>query len=334
MQRLANPLVNELIIGTKDKDRWNGPEPEDESRFLGYYLKPRFALAEQLVFNTPTGCLIALPGCAPASPANTGLDLAGFNRTDLQALLLQYNPIVYGSGQGGANSDLLRLNLATPPTPLGQQSSVPGALGGDPAAWPNGRRPKDDVTDIAAKAVGGPNYLPLPTVDGVEDNDKAYPRGVPVPRLAARRRDAGAPEPLARSRWTGRSSPARPPNRSARPDEHALSEGRSPVDASQDRWSARRRDRARSGDRRHGERAPARQLHRQPLRGDRAAGDRVYVRYVLDLAEIPTFQFGDEVRAPGFATTVAKSLELRLDGRRVALRPLSRRVSPRDGAGA
>ena len=62
----------------------------------------------------PTGCLIALPGCTPAPPANTGLDLAGFNRTDLQALLLQYNPIVYGTGQGGANSDLLRLNLATP----------------------------------------------------------------------------------------------------------------------------------------------------------------------------------------------------------------------------
>ena len=63
--------------------------------------------------------------------------------------------------------------------------------------------------------------------------------------------------------------------------------------------------------------------------GIELAGDRVYVRYVLDLAEIPTFQFGDEVRAPGFATTVTKNLELRLGGRRVALRPLSRRVSSR-----
>ncbi|HJU47956.1 MAG TPA: DUF4331 family protein, partial [Gaiellaceae bacterium] len=91
----------------------------------------------------------------------------------------QYNPIVYGAGGGGANSDLLRLNLGTPPTPLAQQSSVPGALGGDPAAWPNGRRPKDDVTDIASKAVGGTNYLPLPTIDGVGDNDKAYPSSFP-----------------------------------------------------------------------------------------------------------------------------------------------------------
>ena len=179
VQRLANPLVNELIIGTADKDRWNGTKPDNEAQFLGYYLKPRFALAEQLVFGVPTGCLVSVAQCTPATPANTDTTLAGFNRTDLQALLLQYNPIVYGAGQGGVNSDLLRLNLATAPTPLGQQSSIPGALGGDAAAWPNGRRPKDDVTDIAAKAVGGPNYVPLATVDGVEDNDKPYPAAFP-----------------------------------------------------------------------------------------------------------------------------------------------------------
>src|SRR5262249_36794530 len=40
VQRLANPLVNELLIGTKDKDYWNTQEPQDEQQFLGYYLKP------------------------------------------------------------------------------------------------------------------------------------------------------------------------------------------------------------------------------------------------------------------------------------------------------
>jgi hypothetical protein len=182
IQRLANPLVNELVIGLADKDRWNAAKPDQESQFLDYYLKPRLALAEQLVFGVPTGCLLPatiVPTCTPIPPANAGLDLAAFNRTDLQALLLQYNSIVYGAGAGGVSSDLLRLNLTTPPTPLYEQSSVPGALGGDPAAWPNGRRPKDDVTDIAAKAVGGPNYLPLPTIDGVEGNDKPYPAAFP-----------------------------------------------------------------------------------------------------------------------------------------------------------
>ena len=67
--------------------------------------------------------------------------------------------------------------------------------------------------------------------------------------------------------------------------------------------------------------------------GIELAGDRVYVRYVLDVAEIPTFQIGDEVRSPGFATTVAKQLELHLDGTRVRLRPVAHRVVARDGAG-
>jgi nickel/cobalt transporter (NicO) family protein len=67
--------------------------------------------------------------------------------------------------------------------------------------------------------------------------------------------------------------------------------------------------------------------------GIELAGDRVYVRYALDLAEIPTFQFGDQVRAESFAATVARQLELRIDGARVALRPLTHRVAARDGAG-
>ena len=67
--------------------------------------------------------------------------------------------------------------------------------------------------------------------------------------------------------------------------------------------------------------------------GIQLAGDRVYVRYVLDLAEIPTFQLGDGVRRPGFAASVARQLELQLDGKRVQLRPVVHRVVARDGAG-
>jgi ABC-type nickel/cobalt efflux system permease component RcnA len=63
------------------------------------------------------------------------------------------------------------------------------------------------------------------------------------------------------------------------------------------------------------------------------SGERVYVRYALDLAEIPTYQEGRSVRAPGFAAAVARKLVLELDGRRVALTPLEHRVQPRPGAG-
>ena len=67
--------------------------------------------------------------------------------------------------------------------------------------------------------------------------------------------------------------------------------------------------------------------------GIELAGSRVYVRFVLDLAEIPTFQEGGRVRAPGYPAAVARELELRLDGERVVLTPLTHRVSSRTGAG-
>jgi len=67
--------------------------------------------------------------------------------------------------------------------------------------------------------------------------------------------------------------------------------------------------------------------------GIEVAGDRVYVRYVLDLAEIPTFQSGDRVRAPRYPAELAHELDLRFGGERVVLRLLAHRVSERPGAG-
>jgi len=63
------------------------------------------------------------------------------------------------------------------------------------------------------------------------------------------------------------------------------------------------------------------------------SGSSVYVRFVLDLAEIPTYQVGDRVRAPGYAAQVARELELEVDGRRATLVPVASRVSEKPGAG-
>jgi len=63
------------------------------------------------------------------------------------------------------------------------------------------------------------------------------------------------------------------------------------------------------------------------------AGDTVYVRFALDLAEIPTFQEGAEVRRPGYAASLAKQLQLKVDGRRVPLTVVAHRTSERPGAG-
>jgi nickel/cobalt exporter len=63
------------------------------------------------------------------------------------------------------------------------------------------------------------------------------------------------------------------------------------------------------------------------------SGQRVYVRYALDLAEIPAFQEESTVRAPGFARQVADRLVLEVDGRRVELEPLEQRVQAQAGEG-
>jgi hypothetical protein len=158
IQRLANPLINETVIPTELKDRWNALDPAQESQFKVYYEQPRLALALQLVFGVDA--------------ATGGLDGADGPRSDLGApfdlvsLLLQYP-----SGGNQRPSELLRLDVSVDPTPLDQQANLT-ALAGDPAGWPNGRRPIDDVTDVAVKVVGGPNYLGLPTVDAVDENDK------------------------------------------------------------------------------------------------------------------------------------------------------------------
>jgi ABC-type nickel/cobalt efflux system permease component RcnA len=64
-----------------------------------------------------------------------------------------------------------------------------------------------------------------------------------------------------------------------------------------------------------------------------ASGGSLYVRYVLDLAEIPAFQEGTRVRTPGFAREAGRRLELVVDGRRAPLVPLERRMQSRPGAG-
>jgi len=164
--RLANPLVNELIIGTGFKDQWNAGDPKDEKKFINFYENPRLALLLNTVFGTSF----------PTS-----------GRTDLTTLLLSYFPPVF-AGSPGIISELLRVNLDIPPTsPANQRrttvlSSAADATFGcvsvfdpnsipDAAGWPNGRRPNDDVTDIAIRAVAGALLGPVPCLgDGVNVN--------------------------------------------------------------------------------------------------------------------------------------------------------------------
>jgi nickel/cobalt transporter (NicO) family protein len=62
------------------------------------------------------------------------------------------------------------------------------------------------------------------------------------------------------------------------------------------------------------------------------AGPRVYVHYVLDLAEIPTFQAGT-IDSPGLARRIARGAELTVAGRRAPLVPVEWALAHPNGAG-
>jgi hypothetical protein len=133
VQRLGNPLINELIIGTGFKDKWSMSHPANDAQFASFDLDPTLAR----IFNAVYGINI------PPPP-----------RTDLLPLVTYAPPIAAPGTPAGPIADLLRLNTGVPPTPKASRKRM-GLLAGDGAGFPNGRRVTDDVVDIAARVVAG-----------------------------------------------------------------------------------------------------------------------------------------------------------------------------------
>jgi hypothetical protein len=146
ISRLGNPLVNEVINPMAQKDRWNATDPHDDEQFAKYVLHPELA---NLIANVlyPT----AFPNLAAYVNAKKP-------RNDLAAILLTGIPAGVVPGfqnfTGPVQADMLRLNVAVPPTAPGSENPI-GLVAGDPAGFPNGRRLIDDVTAIELKAVAG-----------------------------------------------------------------------------------------------------------------------------------------------------------------------------------
>jgi Domain of unknown function (DUF4331) len=185
VSRLGMPLVNELVIGLKDKDAFNASEPRNDGQFADYVTNPTLPALVELLYGADG---VKAPSVFP--------------RSDLVAAFLTGVPNV-NQPIGVVPSEMLRLNTALPATPKGAQNSlgaaacfVNGALslanpGCDPAGFPNGRRPGDDVVDIALRVVmgyllppgaGKPASANLPYTDGVLVEDSQFDNAFPYLR--------------------------------------------------------------------------------------------------------------------------------------------------------
>jgi hypothetical protein len=154
VSRLGMPLVNEVVIGLPDKDLFNSSEPKDDlTNFATYIEYPTLPLLIQTIFGATN---------APAPTAYPRLDLVTAFATG-----------VTGVNANGSTCEYTRLNTAINPSVAANQNNLGAALcfpnqdftpvlthpGCDPAGFPNGRRPGDDILDITLRVAMG-YFLP------------------------------------------------------------------------------------------------------------------------------------------------------------------------------
>ncbi len=158
--RLSAPLVNEVVIGISDKDRFNGSEPIDDASFATYVTNPTFPRLVELLFGPALGLVDNM------APKN-------LPRTDLVAAFLTGLPGL-NQPQNVTAAEMIRLNTAVPATPRDDQHSF-GVVAEDLAGFPNGRRPGDDVVDVILRVAMGALCHPVPLgaelgVEGAEED--------------------------------------------------------------------------------------------------------------------------------------------------------------------
>jgi len=154
VSRLGSPLVNEVVIGVTDKDRFNASEPKNDPQFIDYVTNPTLPVLLNVLFGDAAK--------VPPTPRN---DLVAAFLTGVNGVNAGTNGM---ASTVVAPGEMLRLNTAVPATAAANQQNVGAALcfsndgslnlanaGCDPAGFPNGRRPGDDVVDIELSVVAG-----------------------------------------------------------------------------------------------------------------------------------------------------------------------------------
>ena len=160
VSRLANPLVNELVIGLPDKDAFNASfPPNKDGTFLNYVTNPTFPAILNALFLTPVN--------STAHTTFTTLAPTNFPRNDLIATFLT-GFATLNQLKTVTPSEVMRLNTGVNPTPQASQSTF-GVVGNDLAGYPNGRRPGDDAVDITLRVAMGRLCYPIP-ISGNQTN--------------------------------------------------------------------------------------------------------------------------------------------------------------------
>ena len=206
------------------KDYWNAQPPANDKQFAAAVANPELAQLLPVLYpgvfpnlaaynkGTPNRARTWWPSSSPASRAGS---CPGFQNT-----------------MGNTQADMLRLNMAIPPTTSGPSNL--GLIGNDAAGYPNGRRVFDDVVTIALRAVAGatlplvdktftPDGAAMAVTDGLTSGasdvtaygDRDLPGELPVPGGSPRRVRRRLSDRPARS--ARRADGTRPPGASARP---------------------------------------------------------------------------------------------------------------------
>jgi hypothetical protein len=175
VSRLANPLVNELVIGLPDKDAFNASfPPNKDATFLNYVTNPTFPAILDALFRAPVNATLG---------ANiTNLAPSNFPRNDLVATFLT-GFATLNQLKTVTPSEVMRLNTAVNPTPQASQSTF-GVVGNDLAGYPNGRRPGDDTVDITLRVAMGRLCYPIPISGAQTDLGLCKPTDAPVGQVA------------------------------------------------------------------------------------------------------------------------------------------------------
>ncbi len=192
VSRLGNPLVNEAVVPAQLKDYFNRSTPTQDPVLLPEVQDPEVPTLVEGIYKVPNPNKLPNPAAAKRNDLSA-IFLTGFSKKVFAGTTFG------GIGKGVLDADLnsldlnavspnptpaeyLRLNVNVPPTATTAPTfSRLGALGGDLAGYPNGRRLQDDVTDetlLAAEgALLGQDKAILKVIgslDGVNGNDRPF----------------------------------------------------------------------------------------------------------------------------------------------------------------